>query len=186
MIVMINGSFGIGKTTVARLLRRSLPGSVIYDPELVGLILMRLPKWINLKGSGSDDFQDINLWRRLTVAGTGLFRRLANGPVIVPMTFSHRSYFEEVVLGVRRLDPEFRLYCLRASLSTIKSRLLERGTKMEGPGSEWIARRTIECVEAHQDVEFGEPIDTEHRSACDVAQDILRRLNHSSAENLGR
>src|SRR5688500_4339635 len=97
MIVMINGSFGVGKSTVANLLRRAFPGSAVYDPEWAGLILRRLPKWAKLKGSGTDDFQDIDLWRKSTVAGTKLFRFFASGPIIVPMTFSRRAYFDEVV-----------------------------------------------------------------------------------------
>ena len=101
MIVAINGSFGVGKTTVAKLLCKRLPGSVKYDPEWAGLILIRLPKWIGLEGSGTDDFQNIGLWRRSAVAGVRLFRRLASGPVIVPMTFSRRDYFDEVVTGIR-------------------------------------------------------------------------------------
>jgi hypothetical protein len=176
MIVMINGSFGVGKTTIAKLLRRSLPGSAIYDPEWAGFVLRRLPKWIRLNGSGSDDYQDIVLWRRSAVAGVRLFRLCASGPVIVPMAFSRRDYFDEVITGIEHLDSELRVFCLRASLTTVKNRLVERGTKIEGPGTEWIARRIIECVEAHNDSYFGEPVDTEDRSAREVAEDIIKRL----------
>ena len=59
MIVIINGSFGVGKTTVARLLRSALSGSVIYDPEWAGSALVRLPAWVRLQGAGTDDFQNI-------------------------------------------------------------------------------------------------------------------------------
>src|SRR5262245_62039840 len=97
MIVLINGSFGVGKTTIAKLLRNSLPGSAIYDPEWVGFVLRRLPKWIKLKGAGSDDYQDIVLWRRSAVAGVRLFRLFASGPIIVPMAFSRRDYFDEII-----------------------------------------------------------------------------------------
>lgn len=176
MIVMINGSFGIGKTTVARLLNASLPGSRIYDPEWAGFVLMRLPKRLELKGSGSNDFQDIELWRRSAVAGIRLFQLFASGPIIVPMTFSHPAYFDEVVMGIRRLDAELRVFCLKASLSAVKKRLVERGTKIEGPGTEWIARRIIECAEAHRGTQFGEPVETEDRSAREVAEDITERL----------
>jgi AAA domain len=178
---MINGSFGAGKTTIAKLLRRSLPNSVIFDPEWVGYVLMRLPSWIRLRGSGSDDFQDIALWRRSTVAGIKLFSRLASGPVIVPMTFSHRAYFDEIITGIRRLAPELRVFCLKASLSTIKKRLAERGTNIEGLEAEWITRRITECVEAHHDLHFGEPVDTEERSAREVAEEIVKRLRQSAA-----
>jgi len=180
MIVIINGSFGVGKTTVASLLRHTLPGSAIYDPEWAGSVLMRLPKWLKLTGSGTDDFQDIDWWRRSAVAGTRLFRFFAPGPVIVPMTFSRRDYFDEVVIGVRRLDPELRVFCLRASLATIQERLVKRGVKIEGPGAEWIARRIIECVDAHGDAHFGEPVETEDRSAREVAEEIARRLRQAS------
>jgi hypothetical protein len=176
MIVMINGSFGVGKTTIAKLLRHSLPGSAIYDPEWVGFVIRRLPKWIKLKGAGSDDYQDIVLWRRSAVAGVRLFRLCASGPVIVPMAFSRRDYFDEVITGIESLDSELRVFCLKASLTTVKNRLVERGTNIEGPGTEWIARRIIECVEAHNDPHFGESVDTENRSAHEVAEDIIKRL----------
>jgi AAA domain-containing protein len=176
MIVLINGSFGVGKTTVAKLLRNSLPGSAIYDPEWVGFVFRRLTKWIRLNGSGSDDYQDIVLWRKSAVAGVRLFRLCASGPVIVPMAFSRRDYFDEVIRGIEPLDSELRVFCLKAGLTTVKKRLVERGTNIEGPGAEWIARRIIECVEAHNDPHFGEPVDTENRSALEVAEDIIKRL----------
>jgi hypothetical protein len=177
MIVVINGSFGVGKTTIAKLLRRSLPGSAIYDPERVGFVLKRLPGWIKLKGAGSDDYQNIVLWRRSAVAGVRLFRLFASGPVIVPMAFSRRDYFDEAVTGIEPLDSQVRVFCLKASLATIRKRLMERGTKIEGPGTEWIARRIVECVEAHNDPHFGEPVDTEGRSANEVSADIIKKLN---------
>ncbi len=132
MIVMINGSFGAGKTTIAKLLRRYLPGSAIYDPEWIGFFLRRLPGWIKLNGSGSDDYQDIDFWRRSTVAGIKLFRLFARGPLIVPMAFSRRDYFDEIVRRIEALDSELRVFCLKASLATVKRRLIERGTEIKG------------------------------------------------------
>jgi broad-specificity NMP kinase len=176
MIVIINGPFGVGKTTIAKLLRSSLTGSAIYNPEWAGFFLRRLPKRIKLKGPGSDDYQDIVLWRRSAIVGVRLFRFFASGPVIVPMAFSRRAYFDEVVCGIEPLDSELRVFCLKASLATVKKRLVERGTKIEGQGTAWIARRIVECVEAHNDSHFGEPVDTEGRSAREVAEDIIKRL----------
>src|SRR6185295_1064457 len=121
MIVLINGSFGVGKTTVAKLLRKAFRGSTLYDPEWAGSVLMRLPKWTRLKGAGTDDFQDIELWRKSAVRGIELFRHLGSGSVLVPMTFSHRPYFDEIVAGLRQLESNVRVFCLRASLPTVKS-----------------------------------------------------------------
>jgi hypothetical protein len=58
MIVLINGSFGIGKTTVARLLRGHFSGSVLYDPEWAGLLLRHPARLLKFEGSATDDFQD--------------------------------------------------------------------------------------------------------------------------------
>ena len=176
MVVVLNGSFGVGKTTVAGLLRRSLPRSVVYDPEWAGFVIRRAPGWLRLRGAGTDDFQDVALWRRSAVVGARFFRLCASGAVIVPMTFTHRAYFDEVVSGVERFDAELRVFCLRASLETVRSRIVVRGDAVEGPGSEWIARRIVECAEAHRDPHFGEPVETEDRSAREVADEILTRL----------
>lgn len=181
MIVLINGSFGVGKTTIAKLLRKSLPGSAIYDPEWIGFVLRRLPKWIKLNGAGSDDYQDIVLWRRSAVAGVRLFRLFASGPIIVPMAFSRRDYFDEIITGIERFDSDLRVYCLKAGLATVKKRLVGRGTKVEGPGAEWIARRIIECMEAHNDPYFGVFVNTEGRSARDVAEEIISELQGSAS-----
>ena len=176
MIVLLNGSFGVGKTTIARLLRAGLRGSAVYDPEWVGMGLMRLPKWVGLQGAGTDDFQDIALWRKSAVLGTRLFRFFARGPVIVPMTFTCRAYFDEVVEGLRRCDPELRVFCLQASLPTVQKRLEARGTKNTGPEADWLARRNAACAEAHRDPHFGEPVATEARGAREVAAEIVQRL----------
>jgi predicted kinase len=176
MVVLINGSFGVGKTTIAKLLRDRLPGSAIYDPERVGWILMRVGKLLRLAGSGGDDFQDMPLWRRSVGTGTRLIGRIASGPVIVPMTFTSRDYFDEVVTDLRRTGAPTRAFCLQASLETIAKRLEKRKLDPHGREGDWITRRNLECVEAHRDSHFGEPVDTENRTAQEVAEEILRRL----------
>lgn len=176
MVVFINGSFGVGKTTVARLLRGRLAGSAVYDPELAGIAMMRLSKWAAFGRPAAEDFQDFRLWRRSAVAGVRLFRALFRGPLIVPMTFSRREYFDEVVAGVGRFDTEVRVFCLRAGLPTVRKRLAGREAESDGPGAEWLARRVVECAEAHRDPHFGEPVETEGRPAREVCEDIFNRL----------
>ena len=174
MIILINGSFGIGKSTVARLLRRRVPRSLVYNPEWAGSILMRLPKWVKLRGTGTDDFQDIDLWRMSVITGVRLFQAVTTGAVIVPMAFSRREYFDEVVAGLKSLDSDVRVFCLRADMATILERLDARGG--HGRVVAWSARKARVCVASHEDEHFGEPVDTVQTSAPDVAQAILRRL----------
>ena len=49
MIIWLNGGFCAGKTTLAKELRRRVPGAVVFDPEELGLLLW---KWLPL----NDDF----------------------------------------------------------------------------------------------------------------------------------
>src|SRR5206468_578597 len=150
-VVMINGSFGVGKTSVARELRRRVSGSVIYDPEWAGWLIQRLPSWVHLRGRGTDDFQDVALWRSSVVAGIRLFRTFARGPVFVPMTFSNLEYLSYVLSGIRSFEPNVRLFCLTASLESIRNRIRDRGTAIDESETSWIMRHTKECVRAHED-----------------------------------
>jgi chloramphenicol 3-O-phosphotransferase len=176
MILILNGSFGVGKTTVARLLRRRIAGSRLYDPEPAGSVLTRLPSVIRLQGSGTDDFQDIALWRKSVVRGTRLVRAFARETVIVPMAFSRREYFDEIIEGMREFDDLIKVYCLRAGIATILERLQKRGENIAGGESSWTIRKARECIAAHRDAHFGEPVETEEKSATEVADEILRRL----------
>src|SRR5215204_5929599 len=170
MILLINGSFGVGKTTVARLLRRRIAGSRLYDPEWAGSILMRLPPIIRLEGSGTDDFQDIALWQKSVVKGARLFHAFASETVIVPMAFSRREYFDEILRGMREIDELVKVFCLKAGIETILERLRKRGDKIDDES--WVVRKARECIEAHHDAHFGEPVNTENRNASEVAEDI--------------
>jgi hypothetical protein len=174
-VVLINGSFGVGKTTVARELRRRVAGSVIYDPEWAGLVIQRLSR-VFLGRRRVDDFQDLYLWRRSVAPAARVFRTFARGPVFVPMTFSSADYLAFVLSGIRAFEPNVRVFCLVASLDTIRARLRGRSTPLEGPEALWIARQTEVCVRAHEHPGFGQRVDTECRSIPDVVDRILADL----------
>lgn len=178
MILLVNGSFGLGKTTVGRILRKRIAGSVLYNPEWTGSVLMRLP--IKFKGSGTDDFQDIDLWRKSAVGGIKIFRLLARNTVIVPMAFYRKDYLDEIVGGIRKFDREIRIFCLQASLETILKRLEKRGEKIEDEEANWSVRKMKKCIEAQKDVDFGEAVNTDRLSAEEVAGEILKRLDVNS------
>lgn len=173
---MINGSFGVGKTTVARLLHKALPGSLIYDPEWFGVALMRLGRFFRITRWQTDDFQNIPLWRRSVSAGVGLFSRLRSGPVIVPMTFSSREYFDQVITELTHRGLKPQVFCLAASLQTIQRRLGSRRLDPGGQEAMWLQRRIRECVAAHVDEHFGESVDAESRRPDEIAGEILRKL----------
>jgi deoxyadenosine/deoxycytidine kinase len=179
MILIVNGSFGVGKTTVGKLLRKQITGSRLYDPEWAGSILMRLPPKLKLRGSGTDDFQDIDLWRKSVVYGTKIFRTFARNTVIVPMAFNRKDYLDEIVSGIRLFDDQIKIYCLKAGITTILKRLEQRGVKVNEPDN-WIVVKAKECIEAHKDDHLGESVNTEGVIALEVANDILRRLQYKN------
>ncbi|MDY2499802.1 hypothetical protein, partial [Salmonella enterica] len=74
MIIWINGPFGAGKTTLAERLRDRRPKSLIFDPEEIGFVVKET---VPIPASG--DYQDLPLWRGLTIAAVSEIRR--NGTV---------------------------------------------------------------------------------------------------------
>ena len=126
MVILLNGSFGIGKTTTARALERALPNAVLFDPERIGWVLQRLPRWISLAGHGADDFQDMPLWRFLTIHGIRLARQFRS-TVIVPMAFSNLDYLNQIRESISAFEPDVRHLCLVAPLDVVKERLAGRG-----------------------------------------------------------
>jgi predicted kinase len=169
MFILLNGSFGIGKSTVARELRAVIPGAAIFDPEPIGLVLM------HLAFRRVSDFQDLARWRRWTVLGarvTAVYR----STVIIPMAFSSVAYLDEIEHGLRATGRPVRHFCLTAPLEVVQQRLAGRGEPQHDPRFAWPHRRAIECVEAHQSARFSEHVPTASRSPSEIAADIVARL----------
>ena len=166
MIVLLNGAFGIGKTTVARAVVRRMPRALLFDPEWIGIPLQRIAR---LFGRTVDDFQDLRLWRRLTVFGLRI-ARLVSPNVIVPMAFSNAAYLREIRDGVRSFDEHVVHLCLVAPLDVVRARLLQRGA-----GS-WEYRRASECCAAHRSREFAEQISAADRDPAEIAGEVIRLI----------
>ena len=178
MVVFINGSFGIGKTTVARLLADRLAQSAVFDPEPVGLVLSRLALLLPLRPR-TDDFQDLVLWRRISVRAIRLALRLRK-TIIVPMTFSNMSYLGEFLSHLRGCGVPTLHFCLTAPHHVVLERLRAREER-RGP-TQWQLRRSAECCDAHQAREFAEHIPTADRSAVEVANEIAERIHRGIEE----
>ncbi|NKB72811.1 MAG: AAA family ATPase [Candidatus Latescibacteria bacterium] len=164
-IVMINGAFGVGKTTLADGLAARIPNSLIYDPEEVGQMLRKITK-------ETGDFQDIALWPSLTVDIAGRLFSTYKRSLIIPMTLAHVPYFKEIKDGLSNLTSELYHFCLTASIEVIHQRLERRG---DIKGS-WTFQQTARCVEAHREAIFSEHIDTENMDSRQIQELILSRI----------
>jgi len=165
--VLVNGAFGIGKTSVAKELRLQLPDAVTLDPERIGFILQRLP------GYSRSDFQDLPAWRRLTVASAwvlGCLRRI----VVIPMAISELAYLDEIRTGLAATGRPVLHYCLVAPLAEVRRRLASRGEAYDDPRWAWVYRRAAECCDVHAGVEFRKHVRAADRSPRDIASEIAR------------
>ncbi|GJF32053.1 ATP/GTP-binding protein [Kitasatospora sp. NE20-6] len=113
MIVWVNGTFGAGKTSACRELVELLPGSLLFDPELVGAGLCRMLPADRL--TPVTDFQDLPSWRRLVPEVAAALLAEVPGPLVVPMTLLREDYRDEIFGGLASrglavhhlvLDPE--------------------------------------------------------------------------------
>lgn len=129
MIVWVNGAFGVGKTTVARELLPLIPGSVLFDPEVIGTALRRL-----LPGRRTEqlaDIQDLPAWRRLVVETAAALLDEVPGPLVVPMALLDQGYRDEVFGGLAARRIQVRHFLLRIDETILRQRI---GQREEVPG----------------------------------------------------
>jgi hypothetical protein len=167
LILLLNGAFGIGKSTVARAFLAQVPNGILFDPEIIGIALQQLTR---LSGHGVEDFQDLRLWRSLTVAGLKL-ARWKSSCIVVPMAISNPAYLAELQLGIRRFEPRCCHTCLVAPKSIVHDRLRERGA--DPIRNSWEFRRASECCEAHASDTFAQHIDVASRNPDEIARELL-------------
>lgn len=169
---MINGAFGVGKTSVAKKLTNKIANSMIYDPEEVGFMLKKIiTDDIKSDKELTDDFQDLEIWRKLVVkvAEELIFKYKKN--LIVPMTIRKKEYFNYIYNGFELLDGQVYHYCLTASIWEIQKRLLNRGDNID----DWTYTQSENCVKSFEDSFFKHHINTENKSVNDVVEIILNK-----------
>lgn len=180
MIVWLNGNFGAGKTSTATELSTLWPGAIVFDPEIIGVVLrMWTPP-----GAVIRDFQRIELWRELVATTCAGLVTEWGRPVIVPMTLLRPSYFEEIVGRLRLSGSEVHHFCLTAPVEVLRVRALDRARQQgEGEDLGWLEERWEE-YDASNPL-FAEHIDTTTGTAHDVAGFIAARLPHPLPASAG-
>lgn len=99
MIIWINGPFGAGKTTLAEKLREQRPQALIFDPEEIGFLVRA-----TVPAPQSRDYQDLPVWRGLTIAALREIRKHYRQDILVPMTLVDPEHLDEILDGLRRVD----------------------------------------------------------------------------------
>ena len=162
MIIWINGSFGVGKTTTAELLKNKLDKSIIYDLEEIGGFLS------NMFNHEKDDFQDYELWRTLN---SDILKYLCSiyKIVIVPMTITNKNYYDEIINGLQTSGIEIKHFILNASKEEIINRLDSRGNS-----TEWSYNQVDRCIKELAKNQFNAKIiNTNNISVEEVVKIII-------------
>ena len=172
MIIWINGTFGVGKTTTAGLVAET-PNWRTFDPEQVGYLLAG-----HLKDLEFDDFQDLPPWRALvpTVADeiisfTGCSALVAMQTVLV------QSYWEELRRGLEQRDLPIFHVILDCNEEELRSRI--ENDEVEHQAKDWRLDHIAKYHEAREWLARSADIviDTTHSKPSEVAEVVIAAAN---------
>lgn len=163
-IIWLNGAFGAGKTQTAYELHKRLENSFVYDPENIGFFLNKnLPVELT-----ENDFQDYPLWREFNYRTIKYIAESCSYPIIVPMTITSKSYFQEITGHLQSEGIQLHSFVLSASKRVIERRLRKR---LERKNS-WGFQHIDKCIHNLSDKAFGESIQTDHLSIDEVVETV--------------
>jgi hypothetical protein len=170
-VVLINGAFGVGKSTVARAFHRRTKGSRLYDPERIGYVLRRLPHWIPGSAAKLDDYRTSPVWRALNIFGMRLHARVAR-PLIVPMSLDLELLDllrRALIVGGCRVVH----VCLTAPEATVHERLATRGVSPTSSEGRWVyPRASAACRDHATNDAFAHRIDTDRRGPLEIVEEL--------------
>lgn len=120
MIVWLNGTHGVGKTTTSRLVQERLPDARVLDAEKVGETLMDVSPSLPWTGN----FQDWDPWRPLVVETARRVLDYAGGILVMPMTVLVEPYWREISGGLADHGIPVRHFVLHSDPQTLRHRIL--------------------------------------------------------------
>lgn len=129
MIVWLNGTHGVGKTTTGALVQRMLPDSHVLDAEKVGEVLMDIRPGLPATGN----FQHWEPWRPLVVETARHVLAFTGGTLVMPMTVLVESYWREISDGLANHGIPILHFVLHADQATLRERI--QNDKVLGPSA---------------------------------------------------
>ena len=100
MIIWLNGTHGVGKTTTSALVQQLIPDSRVFDAEKVGEMLMDIAPAL----PETDNFQHWPPWRPLVVESARHLLEYTGGTLVMPMTVLIQRYWREISAGLAEHD----------------------------------------------------------------------------------
>jgi hypothetical protein len=169
MIVWVNGTFGVGKTTTTREICSLVPQAKVFDTEHVGFMLQHV-----LASVPVDDFQDWRPWRGLVVESAVQILEYVGGVLVVPQSVLVEQYWQEIRAGLDKAGVPVRHLVLHADREVIARRI--DSDTVEAGAAQW-RHDHLDAYEAARPwlAREAEVIDTNHASAREAAREIVAR-----------
>ncbi len=170
-VVLINGAFGVGKSTVASAFHQRVKGSRMYDPERIGYVLRRLPHWFPGSAAKLDDYRTSPVWRALNIFFMRLHARVAR-PLIVPVSLD-LELLDVLRRALTSGGCRVVHVCLVAPEATVRERLATRGVSPTSSEGEWVYPRALAACRAHSTNDaFAHRIDTDGKRPMEVVDEL--------------
>jgi len=118
MIVWVNGTFGVGKTTTSNLLTELLPDARLFDAENVGYMIRPVLADIRVR-----DFQEYPPWRALVVETAVHILGYVGGTLVIPQSVLVREFWTELREGLAKAGIPLRHFVLHADPEELRRRI---------------------------------------------------------------
>ena len=176
MIVWLNGTHGVGKTTTAALVQQLIPDSRVFDAEKVGETLLDVYPGL----PQTDNFQHWPPWRPLVVETARRILDYTGGTLVMPMTVLVESYWREISQGLASYDIPMHHFVLHADQGTLRGRIQDDAVM--GPSSFRFSYLSpyAEAFEYWLGQE-AHVIDTAQLTPAQAASEVAKTVNHLTA-----
>jgi hypothetical protein len=141
VIIWLNGTFGVGKTTTARHLVDALPDVRFFDPEYVGYMVAE-----HLRDYDFADFQQLEPWRRLVPTVMAETARFTGHGLVAPQTVLVPAYWHELREGFTASSLDVFHVLLDAEPDVLRARI--EGGQIEPQASQWRLEHMAEYAAA--------------------------------------
>jgi len=167
VIVWLNGTFGVGKTTVARELIGLMPDTRVFDTEWVGYMLAE-----NFRDHEITDFQQLPPWRSLVPLVLAEVTRFTGQHLVVAQSVLDADYWTELRDGLDRCSLELLHVVLHADEAALTARI--EGDAVESGARQWRLdhRSSYAAARGWLDESADLVVDTTVLPASDVATRI--------------
>jgi len=171
MIIVINGSLGVGKTTIADNLLWKFNNTVMLDGDAIGNVN---PFEIY------DQKRILHLYRTLTLL-TKFHKENGFDNIVINYVFESSESLDELINMLRMYDKEIYIYWITCNKEIQEERILTR----KRDNIEWELQRFVELQEIQRHAStkgfIGVEIDSSHKTVEEISDKIVEEINLTTA-----